>query len=113
MGNSNRSNGNRTKSVSYAALMLYLPPVMFGVVAASGGGIAWQRPVTGLCILLFAMVGYIAVAASLARVTEVMRADRVRPVVSLVGGSRHRRSGVERDEYPQEVRSAARRAMSR
>ena len=113
MGNSNRSNGNRTKSVSYAALMLYLPPVMFGVVAACAGGIAWHRPVTGLCILLFALVGYIAVAASLARVIETMRPDRVRPVVSLVGGSRHGRSGVGRTEFPQEVRSAARRAMSR
>jgi hypothetical protein len=113
MGNSNRSNGNRTKSVSYAALMLYLPPVMFGVVAACAGGIAWQRPVTGLCMLLFAMVGYIAVATSLARVIETMRADRVRPVVSLVRGGRQGRSGVGRDEFSQEMRSAARRAMSR
>jgi hypothetical protein len=113
MGNSNRSNGNRTKSVSYAALILYLPPVMFGVVAAGAGGVAWQRPVTGLCILLFAMVGYIALAASVAGVVETMRPDRVRPVVSLVGGSRQARSGVGRNEFPQEVRSAARRAISR
>jgi hypothetical protein len=113
MGNSNRSNGSRTKSVSDVAFMLYLPPVMFGVVAACAGGIAWQRPVTGLCMLLFAMVGYIAVAVSLARVIETMRAEQLRPVVSLVGGGRQGRSGVGRDEFPREVRSDARRAMSR
>jgi hypothetical protein len=113
MGNSNRSNRNRTKSVSYAALMLYLPPVLFGLVAACAGGIAWQWPVTGLCMLMLAMVGYIAVAASLAKVIETMCADRVRPVVSLVRGGRHGRSGAGRDELPQEARSAGWRVMSR
>lgn len=113
MGNSNRSNRNRTKSVPYAALMLYLPPVLFGVMAVCAGGIAWQRPVTGLCMLVFALAGYISVAASLARVVEPRRADRVRPVVSLVRGDRYGRSGVGRDEFPEEVRSVARRAMSR
>lgn len=113
MGNSNRSNRNRTKPVSYAAWMLYLPPVLFGVMAAGAGGLAYRWPVTGLCMLLFAVVGYVALAASLAKVIETMRADRVRPVVSLVRGGRYGRSAVGRDELPQEARSAARRAMSR
>jgi hypothetical protein len=85
MENSNRFHPDRTKPDFNATLMLYLPPVLFGGMAACGGGIALQRPVAGLGLLVFALAGYIAVAALLAKAAAVKRADRVDPVISLVG----------------------------
>jgi hypothetical protein len=92
--------------------MLYLPPVVFGVMAACAGGIAWQRPVAGLGLLVFALAGYIAVAALLAKAEAARRADRI-PAVSLVGGGRLGRSDMGCEEFPQAARSVVRRALSR
>ena len=88
MGNPNRATQSPTKSGSYAVCMLYGLPVLFGAMAACAGGIAWHRPGTGLCMMVFVMAGYIAASVPLVRAIETKRAERVRPVVSLVRGGR-------------------------
>jgi hypothetical protein len=86
MENSNQFHPDRTKPDFNASLMLYIPPVLFGGMAACAGGIALQRPVAGLGLLVFALAGYIAVAALLAKAAAAKHVDRMDPVVSLVGG---------------------------
>jgi hypothetical protein len=51
---------------SYAVYMLYLLPILFGVVAVVAGGIAWHRPILGLVTLATVMAGYLATTALLA-----------------------------------------------
>ena len=77
--------------------MLYVLPVLFGVMAACAGGIAWHRPGAGLGVLFFTMVGYIAASVPLVRVIETRRANRLRPAVSLVRGGRRGQHAVGRD----------------
>jgi hypothetical protein len=113
MGNSNGSIPSPTRFGSYAICMLYVLPVLFGAMAACAGGIAWHRPATGLCMMVFALVGYIAASVPLVRVIETMRAERVRPVISLVREGPRGQSGGDRNEVRHEVRPAALRVVSR
>lgn len=69
----------RLNPASFSRIMLYVLAVVFGAMAAIAGGIALQRPTTGLCMLLCVMISYIAASALLVSVIGDVREAAAEP----------------------------------